>query len=114
MPVGSPSLSAGAGAGIGIAVLVVLLASIGSITVFLWKRRRRLQARAEMTEYGEKPQLADTSVVPENVESGTMTIPIEGRHELEGSSTPQLSSESPAELRAGPHSSRHELEGPHR
>ncbi|KAF7508467.1 hypothetical protein GJ744_009180 [Endocarpon pusillum] len=114
-PPAAGSLSAGAGAGIGIAVLILLLASIGGITYFLWRRRRRrLQARAEMTRYEEKPQLGDTSIVPGNKGFGIARISTEDRHELEGSSTAQFSPKGPPELRAGPYSNRHELEGRHR
>lgn len=110
----SPSLSAGAGAGIGISVLILLLAVIGGIIVFLRKRRRRLRARGEVAGYEEKPQLDDTSVVPQSDRFGAAKTASEDRQELEGSLFLHMSPKSPAELKAGPYSNRHELESRNR
>lgn len=105
-------MSAGAGAGIGIGVLVLVLAAIGGLIFFLRIRRRRLQARVRtgLAVFEDKPQLDDTSVVPQNGRAEAPSAPFEVSQELEGSPIRQGTPNSPAELRAGPYSNRHELE----
>lgn len=92
--------------------MILLLAAVGGIVFFLWKRRRLLPARAgiESALYGEEPQLENTSVIPQNGRFDT-TIPAFGeRQEVEVLHQQQTSSKSPAELNAGLYSNRHELE----
>jgi hypothetical protein len=109
-------LSAGAGAGIAIGVLVLVLAAIGGLIFLLRIRRRRLRARtrAGLAVLEDKPQLDDTSIVPQNGRNEVPTTPFEVRQELEGSpiwwETPNRPAAAAAELRAGPYSNRHELE----
>jgi predicted lipid-binding transport protein (Tim44 family) len=111
LPSSGSSLSAGAGAGIGIAILILVLAIIGGVVMLLRKRKWRLRDQAQKPNDDEKPQLDDTSVVPQNGRFELGETPFQDRHELEGSSTPHTLIKIPAELRAGPFSNRHELEG---
>jgi hypothetical protein len=63
-----------------------------------------------MAAYEEKPQLDDTSVVPQSCRFDAARTASEDRQELEGALIQRMSPKSPAELKAGPYSNRHELE----
>jgi hypothetical protein len=78
----------------------------------LRKRARRLQAAARGGRglQTDKPQLEDTSIVPQLLSYQTSTAVFGDRPELEGSPALQTPTNGPTELRAGPYSNRHELE----
>jgi hypothetical protein len=67
-----------------------------------------------MAGYEEKPQLDDTSVVPQSYRFDAAKTASEDRQELEGPLIQHMSLKSPAELKAGPYSNRHELESRNR
>lgn len=104
------SIGAGAGAGIGISGIILILGLIGAVIWYLQRRRRMHQQRRLTAADGEvKPQLEDTSTAwKDNIHVYKRELSAAQEvHELDAQTGRVL----PPELRTGPYSNRHEMEG---
>jgi hypothetical protein len=100
----------GAGAGIGIAGVILLLGLIAAIVWYLRRWRRMRQERQLLgPEMEVKPQLEDTSTAwKDNIHAYKRELSAAQEvHELDAETGRVLA----PELRAGPYSNRHEMEG---